>query len=190
MLLAPALFALAACVQTPAPQAPPESAATAPVPKLPGRVIWTDGHAPVAVAQAGQADCQPTSAEQAARGLAATNATRHEAGLAPLVGNRKLDRVAADHACDMAQRGLMTHTGSATAGPMARARALGYRPRIIAENIAAGRFEIDGTLAQWSASPKHRANITIPELQEFGLGMATAADGKTTFWAAVYAKKM
>lgn len=184
-LLAIALCLLAACVETTAPGPETTSAAA---PRLPGKVVWTDGHGAIAVASAGAAQCPATSAAMAASGLAATNATRARAGLAPFRGNPLLDRVAAAHACDMAKRGLMTHTGTSTKGPMARANALGYRPQIIAENIAAGRFDLAGTLAQWSASPKHRANIELPQLRDFGIGMATAADGKTTFWTAVYAR--
>ena len=181
-----ALLSLAACAA--APTAPPPAPGAAAGPRLPGRVVWTDGHGDVAVAAAGRASCPATSAAMAATGLAVTNATRAQAGLAPMRSDPVLDRVAAAHACDMANRGTMTHAGSATTGPMARARQMGYRPQTIAENIAAGRFELTGTLAQWSASPKHRANITIPQLRDFGIGTATAADGKTTFWTAVYAR--
>ena len=181
-----ALLCLAACGA--APTAPPPEMVSAPGPRLPGKVVWTDGHGDIAVAAAGRASCPATSAAMAATGLAATNAARAQAGLPPLRANAALDRAAAAHACDMANRGTMTHAGSATTGPMARARQMGYRPQTIAENIAAGRFELNGTLAQWSASPKHRANITIPSLRDFGIGTATAADGKTTFWTAVYAR--
>ena len=47
-------------------------------------------------------------------------------------------------------------------------------------------FDLDGTLAQWSASPGHRANIVLPMMREYGVGEALSADGKTAFWAAVY----
>jgi len=181
------LCLLSACVAP--PPAPSERLST-PEPTLPGRVVWTDGHGAIPVAAAGQAQCLATSGAMAATALAQTNATRARASLPPLRANPVLDRVAAAHACDMAKRGLMTHAGTSTKGPMVRARQLGYRPQTIAENIAAGRFDLGGTLAQWSASPGHRANINIPYLQEFGIGTATAADGKTTFWTAVYARKL
>lgn len=181
--LAAALIALSACTAAPPP---PEATTTAP--RLPGKVVWTSGHEPVAVAGAGEAQCPATSAAMAARALAATNAARRAAGGQPLEGNATLDRAAAAHACDMARRGVMSHQGTTTSGPMARAKAAGYRPRLIAENIAAGRFDLAGVLAQWQASPKHRANMLLPSVRDFGIGMATAADGKTTFWTAVYAR--
>lgn len=180
-----ALALVAGCA---APPAPAPAAAAAPA--LPGKVIWTDGHGDLAVAAAGAAACPTTSTAEVSAALARTNAVRREAGLAPLTANPVLQRVAEKHACDMARRGLMTHAGSRTTGPLARAKQEGYRPRVISENIAAGapgRFTLSGTLEQWALSPKHRANITIAQMQDFGIGHAVAADGKATFWTAVYA---
>ena len=182
-----ALALVAGCAAPPAPA--PEVAAA---PGLPGKVVWTDGHGDLAVATAGAAACPTTSAAEVSAALARTNAVRREAGLAPLAANPVLQRVAEKHACDMARRGLMTHAGTSTTGPLARAKQEGYRPRVISENIAAGapgRFTLTGTLEQWALSPKHRANITIAQMQDFGIGHAVAADGTATFWTAVYATK-
>ncbi|MGD9918913.1 MAG: CAP domain-containing protein [Paenirhodobacter sp.] len=185
-----ALALLAGCATAPAPA--PEITSQAASSYLPGRVIWTDGHGDLAVAAAGAARCTATSSAEAAAALAQTNAVRAQSGLPPLAINPALQRVAEKHACDMASRGLMTHAGSSTTGPLARAKQQGYRPRVISENIAAGaagRFTLGGTLEQWGLSPKHRANITIARMKEFGIGHAVAADGKTVFWAAVYATR-
>ena len=184
----PTLLALAFVAGCAAPPAPAPAVAAAPA--LPGKVIWTDGHGDLAVAAAGAATCPSTSTAEVSAALARTNAVRREAGLAPLTANPVLQRVAEKHACDMARRGLMTHAGTTTTGPLARAKQEGYRPRVISENIAAGapgRFTLTGTLEQWALSPKHRANITIAQMQDFGIGHAVAADGKATFWTAVYA---
>lgn len=177
-------LSLAACTAS----APQEHLSTAVSPRLPGKVVWTDGHGAIPVAASGQPSCAPISEAEMALALAQTNATRAAAGQPPLVANAKLMRSAAAQACDMAGRGLMTHQGSASSGPMARARAAGYGARKIAENIAAGRFQLAGVLEQWSASPAHRANVTLNGVRDFGIGRAVAADGKTTFWAAVYAR--
>ncbi|WP_246184969.1 CAP domain-containing protein [Paracoccus aestuariivivens] len=99
----------------------------------------------------------------------------------------RLARVAAAHACDMARRGLMSHKGSSTRGPMPRAKAAGYAPTIVAENIAAGPYNQPQVLAQWAASSGHIANIMIPQLRDFGIGKAVGSDGKTVYWSAVYA---
>lgn len=135
----------------------------------------------------GQATCLVTSPGQNSLGAAATNAMRRSAGLAPVRPDPVLAQVAARHACDMAQRGRMTHLGSTTSGPGPRVKAAGYAPRITAENIAAGPFSQERVLSEWNASSGHRANILIPQVRDYGIGQAIGPDGKTRFWAAVYA---
>lgn len=146
----------------------------------------SDPHAVQATAP-GRAQCETTSSADTATGAAATNRMRAAHGLAPLRGNALLSRVAARHACDMAQRGLMTHIGSTSSGPLARAKRAGYGPRLAAENIAAGPFDLNRVLREWNASHKHLDNIMIPQTRDYGIGRAVGADGKTVFWAAVYA---
>lgn len=140
----------------------------------------------VQVLQAGDATCIATSTSASQVGAAATSAARAKAGLPPVRSNPLLDRAAAEHACDMAQRGRMTHVGSRTNGPGARVKALGYRTALTAENIAAGPYDLNRVLQEWNSSPGHLANILIPRIRDFGIGQAVAADGKTRFWAAVY----
>lgn len=131
--------------------------------------------------------CYQTTPQQAQVGADATNALRQKAGLPRVSPNPLLSRVAARHACDMARRGLMTHKGSGTPGPGARVKANGYMPMLTAENIAAGPYSLGRVLAEWNASQGHRDNILIPQVRDYGIGSALAADGKTRFWAAVYA---
>lgn len=141
----------------------------------------------VQVTQPGRAACLSTSDDQNRSGAVATNAVRRNAGLAPVRPHPVLARVAAGHACDMAMRGRMTHRGSATTGPGPRVKAAGYAPSVTAENIAAGPFSLNRVLAEWNASGGHRANMVIPQLRHYGIGRATGPDGRTQFWAAVYA---
>ncbi|WP_299361738.1 CAP domain-containing protein [uncultured Paracoccus sp.] len=134
----------------------------------------------------GAATCPATTEAENAVGVAATNGARRAQGLPPVRSDMRLAQVAARHACDMAKRGRMTHIGSSTTGPGPRATAAGYMPLLTAENIAAGPFTLDRVLGEWSRSSGHVANITIPQVRDFGIGHALAADGKTRFWAAVY----
>lgn len=135
----------------------------------------------------GEAQCLTTTAAHQAAGVAATNAVRSMSGLPAVTANSTLAQAAAQHACDMAQRGRMTHGGSRTSGPSQRIKSLGYAPSVTAENIAAGPFGLERVLAEWTASPGHVANITIPQIREFGIGEAVGSDGRTRYWAAVYA---
>ncbi len=135
----------------------------------------------------GDAQCFSPDASEQAAGVQATNAARGPAGLPPVQANSRLARAAAAHACDMARRGRMTHTGSSTSGPGPRVKKLGYAPRVTAENIAAGPYNAQQALAAWNGSPGHLQNILIPQLRDFGVGRAIGSDGRTVYWAAVYA---
>lgn len=139
------------------------------------------------VAATGQVSCMASSRVQNGAGASATNAARARAGLPPVKVNMLLAKVAAEHACDMARRGTMSHRGTNSAGPGPRVKAAGYAPSITAENIAAGPWDLNGVLAQWSANGGHRANMLRPTMQDFGIGYAYGADGRTRFWAAIYA---
>lgn len=141
----------------------------------------------VQAAAPGKAGCVGTTAAQNAAGAQATNAARSRAGLPPVRANMLLAEVAAKHACDMASRGLMSHRGSKSAGPGPRVKARGYAPVLTAENIAAGPFDLPRVLKEWNASRGHLDNIMIPQVRDYGIGQAVGADGRTRFWAAIYA---
>ena len=131
--------------------------------------------------------CYKTSRQENEAAVGATNVTRKQRGLAPLRANNDLALAAARHACDMAQRSVMSHRGANTRGPMQRLKKTGYKPRLAAENIAAGpAWGQERVLIEWERSSGHLANILIPQLKHYGIGKAIGADGKTVFWAAVY----
>lgn len=145
-----------------------------------------EGYPDVQASAPGRASCIATSAAETRAAAGATNAARRARGLAPVVPNATLSLAAARHACDMAGRGLMSHTGTSTKGPSQRVKAVGYAPRITAENIAAGPYGLERVLHEWNRSSGHLANILIPQLRDVGVGRAIGTDGRTVFWAAVY----
>lgn len=59
----------------------------------------------------------------------------------------------------------------------------------MAENIGMGFKSAEQVQAAWIASSSHLSNIMLPQVQEFGIGKAIGADGRTVFWAAVYAAR-
>nr|WP_111300222.1 CAP domain-containing protein [Paracoccus saliphilus] len=141
----------------------------------------------VQVGAPGEATCLATTPSQNAAAAAATNAPRNSAGLPQVSPSPRLAQVAAAHACDMARRGRMTHIGTTTSGPADRLRLLGYTPRITAENIAAGPYQLQRVLREWHSSRAHLDNILLPQVEDYGIGQAIAADGRTVYWSAVYA---
>lgn len=140
----------------------------------------------VQVSAPGDAVCAPLSQAEISHAVSVTNAFRAKRGLAPLTPNAKMSKIASQQACHMAKTGMMSHAGPSNEGPKQRARAAGYKPMIIAENIAAGPYDLDRTLGAWSASAGHIGNMSLPQVRDFGIGVATGADG-SRYWAAVYA---
>lgn len=144
------------------------------------------GYPDVQATAAGNATCYQTSAAENRAVAQATSATRRANGLPAVAPDPALAKAASDHACDMARRGLMTHVGTSTKGPMQRVKANGYAPSLTAENIAAGPFGQAQVQREWANSSGHIANIVIPQVRDVGIGRAVAADGRTVFWSAVY----
>lgn len=136
----------------------------------------------------GRPICVYTSNLENSLGAAVTSKVRNDMDLPHLIPNTLLARVAAEHACDMAARGLLTHEGTHTDGPGERVKLKGYRPLVTAENIAAGPQKLEDVLNLWIQSDKHLGNMLIPNLRDFGIGRAVAADGKTIYWVAVYSR--
>lgn len=137
------------------------------------------------IAAPGKATCPQTQSADNSAAAKATNRVREAKGLAPVRADARLAKAAARHACDMAARGQMTHRGSGTRGPLARVKRQGYRPRMAAENIAAGPFSLSQVLHAWNNSAGHLSNILIPHVRDYGIGHAVGADG-TVYWASVY----
>lgn len=140
------------------------------------------------VSVAGAAQCGIVSSGEVAVAAARTSALRARSGAAPVHPNAQLTRIASEHACHMAKTGLMSHAGPGNEGPKQRARAVGYAPRIIAENIAAGPYDLGRVLAEWERSGGHRANATLEPVRDFGIGAAVGPDG-SRYWVAVYAAR-
>lgn len=156
-------------------------------PRLPAGIVRVDGNSITRVLAAGPASCRQTSRAEAQAALALTNSIRAQRRLSPLSTDLKLQRAAQAHACEMAHRGVMSHRGATGTGPAARVKQSGYRPRLTAENIAAGRFDMNRVHREWAHSQGHLANILAKGVQHHGIGYAVSGDGKTIFWAAIYA---
>jgi len=115
--------------------------------------------------------------------LAFCNASRAQAGLAPLVWNDGLGQAARAHSTDMAKNGCYQHSSCNGTGWSTRI-AKYYSPwTALGENIALGGSNPRDLHDDWMASPGHRANILGP-FSEFGAGIAL---GQTNFGVWAYA---
>lgn len=106
------------------------------------------------------------SAQQATQML---NGFRAENGLGPLKPSKILEQTAMTHARDMANNRFFSHTGSDGSKPIQRAKRKGYRPCIVAENIAKASQPLTAVLGEWARRPGHRKNMLLPQIKEYGL---------------------
>ncbi|HEX6903498.1 MAG TPA: CAP domain-containing protein [Thermoanaerobaculia bacterium] len=117
--------------------------------------------------------------------VAAVNAERRKAGVAPVKANADLDESAQKHAEDMLARNFFAHESPSGTTVRERARAAGYRWRTIGENIAEGQLSVREVMDTWMRSPGHRRNILDKDFKEMGVGLAMGSSGGTyrVLWA-------
>jgi uncharacterized protein YkwD len=104
----------------------------------------------------------------------AINAFRAENGKPPLKVSVALSRSAEWMSHDMAGHDNFPtdHVDSHGREFDTRMEAFGYLPATKAETIAAGESSAAGALAQWKASPPHRAILLKSKLKVMGVGRA------------------
>jgi uncharacterized protein YkwD len=130
------------------------------------------------IAQAASAACPlPGNAGDLTAGVAqGVNAQRQARGLPPLVVSQRLAQAAQAHACDMAENGIRSHTGSGGRTFARRYRGSGGCGSG-GENIAWGMRSPGSAIEWWMNSPPHRANILHRQAAEYGIGVAVGSDG-------------
>ncbi len=114
------------------------------------------------------------------------NGHRTAAGLVPLAADSRLTSAAQSHANDMANRRVMTHTGSDRSNAGQRIAVHGYGATMWAENVAAGQATAADAVNAWMNSSGHRANILNKQLVNIGVAAATGSNG-VTYWTMVFA---
>ena len=122
-------------------------------------------------------------ATQIAAGL---NANRQSNSLGRLTFNSELSQAAMRHACDMSLNNYVDHRGTDGSNTQDRARAMGYRDCLIAENLAWGYPDPAQIVQGWMTSPQHRSNMLLANVREFGVGVVESARGP--IWVLVLAR--
>lgn len=122
---------------------------------------------------------RPADTAALAQGITrATSAFRAAQGLGGLSYDRRLEQAAQAHACELAARGgELTHAGLNGSNSFSRAQSAGFPARLIAENLAWGRFSAQGVVDGWAGSPDHRANMMHPRIEKIGVGVANGPRG-------------
>jgi uncharacterized protein YkwD len=108
----------------------------------------------------------------AARARGTRCGDRSYAAAPPVTLSGSLAQVALGHASDMATHGYFEHEDLAGHSPADRVRAVGYKEKLVGENIAYGPQTADEVVQGWLASPGHCENIMDPRFAEMGIGYA------------------
>lgn len=147
-----------------------------------------------AIAGAGCATVEPVdgAANLGPRVLKRVNEIRKARGLPPVAFSPRLARAARDHSRDIARHEMMGHRGSDGSRLPDRVKRVGYRYRLVAENVAAGQTTPKETVEAWMKSPGHRRNLLLRRVCRAGVGYARMPDeAKSTYthyWTIVLAR--
>jgi uncharacterized protein YkwD len=95
--------------------------------------------------------------------------TQQLKAVAPLTLNDQLQVAAMAHAKDMAQRGVVTHTGANGSSPGDRVTQAGYAWKNVGENVAGGQLSAAEVVAGWLSSPGHCVNIMAADFTHMGV---------------------
>jgi uncharacterized protein YkwD len=127
-------------------------------------------------------DVVPTAVSMPAYGdttLCLLNAQRSAGGVPALTRNPALDAAAVAYSQRMVAASFFSHVAPDGTHLVDRLNASRYIPRdrvwVVGENLAwgtGGLSTADDLMAQWMASPSHRANILRPDFRDVGVGVA------------------
>jgi uncharacterized protein YkwD len=107
----------------------------------------------------------------------------------PVALSGALAGVAFGHAADMARHNYFEHQDLSGRSPADRVRAIGYRGKLVGENIAYGPQSIDEAVRGWLDSPGHCENIMDPRFAEMGIASAAGqAQRRGLYWVQVLAE--
>jgi uncharacterized protein YkwD len=122
------------------------------------------------------------NAAAAARVVVATNDYRTSLGLPGLAVVGKLRAFAVEHANDMADSSILTHSSSDGMSFAERARSSSYRFTSMRENVAVESSPLPGSVGPsvwtlWRRSPEHDANMRARDVTQIGVAMAAGRNG-------------
>jgi uncharacterized protein YkwD len=107
----------------------------------------------------------------------------------PLALSGTLANVAFGHAADMAEHDYFEHRDLNGQSPADRVRAVGYREKLVGENIAYGPKTVEEVVRGWLDSPGHCENIMDPRFAEMGIAYMAGRSGRHgLYWVQVFAE--
>lgn len=113
------------------------------------------------------------------------NEERSKHGLAPLIQDWQLSRVARYKSQDMRDLGYFSHTSPTYGSPFDMMRSFGISYRTAGENIAKGYQSPEAVVRGWMNSPGHRANILNSSYTHIGVGYVASGN----YWTQMFISK-
>jgi uncharacterized protein YkwD len=154
----------------------------------------------VVLAQPQLASDLGSSAAAGRRVLELVNAARAEpracgdrryAAVPPLAWSTRLAQAAQAHSTDMAQHDYIDHSSPDGHQVGDRVTRVGYRWRVVAENIAAGQGSAQQVVAGWLSSPGHCANIMNAGFADMGAAHAIQpGNAVAIYWTQVFGRAL
>jgi uncharacterized protein YkwD len=115
--------------------------------------------------------------------------TRAFAPAPPMTLSGTLAGVASGHAIDMAEHNYFEHVDLAGKSPADRVRAVGYREKLVGENIAYGPESVEDVVQGWLASPGHCENIMDPRFAQMGIAYSAGRTSRRgLYWVQLLAE--
>jgi uncharacterized protein YkwD len=106
----------------------------------------------------------------------------------PVTLSGTLAGVALGHASDMAEHNYFEHDDLTGRSPADRVRAVGYREKLVGENIAYGPKSAEEVVQGWLDSTGHCENIMDPRFAEMGIAFAAGRSTKRgLYWVQLLA---
>jgi uncharacterized protein YkwD len=97
--------------------------------------------------------------------------------------------VASGHAIDMAQHNYFEHVDLAGKSPADRVRAVGYKEKLVGENIAYGPGSVEEVVQGWLDSPGHCENIMDPRFAQMGIAYSAGRTSRRgLYWVQLLAE--
>jgi uncharacterized protein YkwD len=167
----------------------PLEAARTPTPKAPPAALKVQVPSKRPALQASLQAERILTLINAARGHTTTCGDRTFAPAPPLSLSSTLDGVALGHALDMADHNYFEHEDRSGHSPADRVRAVGYKEKLVGENIAYGVENADEAVQGWLDSPGHCENIMDPRFAEMGIGLAQGRSSRHgLYWVQLFAQ--
>jgi len=115
--------------------------------------------------------------------------TRAFAPAPPMTLSGTLAGVASGHAIDMAEHNYFEHVDLAGKSPADRVRAVGYREKLVGENIAYGPESVEEVVQGWLDSPGHCQNIMDPRFAQMGIASSAGRTSRRgLYWVQLLAE--